>query len=103
MTLDDLEKIISKRAQSDPSESWTAQLLSKGAEKCAEKFGEEAIELIIEVVKGDREKMISETADVVFHLLVMLHARGVRVEEVLSELEARQSQSGLEEKRQRKG
>ena len=54
-------------------------------------------------MKGDREKMISETADVVFHLLVMLHARGVRVEEVLSELEARQSQSGLEEKRQRKG
>ncbi|MFO7770527.1 phosphoribosyl-ATP diphosphatase [Roseovarius gahaiensis] len=101
MTLDDLEQIIAARAAADPSESWTAKLLAKGPEKAAEKFGEEAIEAVIEAVKNDPERLTSEAADVLFHLLVMLHARGVRVADVMDELARRQSRSGLQEKASR--
>jgi phosphoribosyl-ATP pyrophosphohydrolase len=69
-----------------------------GPEKCAEKFGEEAIEAIIEAVKGDQEKLTSEAADVLFHLLVMLSARDVTLDQVLAELERREGMSGLAEK-----
>lgn len=103
MTLEDLEAIVAARAKASPDESWTAKLLSKGPEKCAEKFGEEAVEAIIEAVKGDGDKLASEAADVLFHLLVMLHARGVSVAQVMAVLEARQTQSGLAEKAARKG
>ena len=103
MTLDDLEATIAARAHASPDESWTAKLLAKSPEKCAEKFGEEAVEAIIEAVKGDREKLASEAADVLFHLLVMLRARGVTLAEVMAVLNARQSQSGLAEKAARKG
>lgn len=103
MTLEDLEAIVATRAKASPDESWTAKLLSKGPEKCAEKFGEEAVEAIIEAVKGDGDKLASEAADVLFHLLVMLHARGVSVAQVMAVLEARQTQSGLAEKAARKG
>lgn len=98
MRLSDLEAIIAKRASASPDESWTARLLSQGPEKVAEKFGEEAIECLIEAVRGDAERLTSEAADVIFHLLVMLHAHGVSVNDVLAELERRQSQSGLDEK-----
>ncbi|MGB0439459.1 MAG: phosphoribosyl-ATP diphosphatase [Paracoccaceae bacterium] len=98
MTLHDLERIIAARAQADPSSSWTAKLLAKGPEKCAEKFGEEAIEAVIEAVRNDPDALASEAADVLFHLLVMLHARGVRVDQVMDVLAARQAQSGLAEK-----
>ncbi|MGQ3488809.1 phosphoribosyl-ATP diphosphatase [uncultured Roseovarius sp.] len=101
MTLDDLEQIIAARAQADPDESWTARLLAKGPEKAAEKFGEEAIEAVIEAVRDDPERLTSEAADVLFHLLVMLHARGVRIADVMQELSRRQSQSGLQEKASR--
>ena len=101
MTLDDLEQIIAARAQADPDESWTARLLAKGPEKAAEKFGEEAIEAVIEAVRNDPERLTSEAADVLFHLLVMLHARGVRIADVMQELACRQSQSGLQEKASR--
>ncbi|GGO56579.1 phosphoribosyl-ATP pyrophosphatase [Roseovarius pacificus] len=101
MTLDDLEQIIAARAQADPDESWTARLLAKGPEKAAEKFGEEAIEAVIEAVRNDPERLTSEAADVLFHLLVMLHARGVRIADVMQELSRRQSQSGLQEKASR--
>ncbi|MDW3117151.1 phosphoribosyl-ATP diphosphatase [Roseovarius pacificus] len=101
MTLDDLEQIISARAQADPDESWTARLLAKGPEKAAEKFGEEAIEAVIEAVRNDPERLTSEAADVLFHLLVMLHARGVKIADVMQELSRRQSQSGLQEKASR--
>ncbi|MEO0751992.1 MAG: phosphoribosyl-ATP diphosphatase, partial [Pseudomonadota bacterium] len=67
-------------------------------EKTAEKFGEEAIECLIEAVRGDKPRLTSEAADVLFHLLVMLHARGVSLSDVMSELAARQAQSGLAEK-----
>lgn len=101
MTLEDLEEIIARRASAAPDESWTAKLLSKGPEKCAEKFGEEAVEAIIEAVKGDRERLTSETADVLFHLLVMLKSRDIALSEVMSVLDTRQAQSGIAEKESR--
>lgn len=97
-TLNDLAATIAARASSDPDSSWTAKLLSKGPEKCAEKFGEEAIEAIIEAVKGDRAKLTSEAADVLFHLLVMLQSRDVPFADVLAELDRRAGTSGLSEK-----
>ena len=101
MTLDELEQIIADRASASPDMSWTARLLDKGPEKVAEKFGEEAVEAIIEAVKGDRAALTSEAADVLFHLLVMLRSRDVTLSDVMAELASRQSQSGLTEKAQR--
>lgn len=102
MTLDDLAQTIAARAAADPSTSWTAKLLSKGPEKCAEKFGEEAIEAIIEAVKGDTKALTSEAADVLFHLLVMLQSRDVALSDVMDELARRQGTSGIAEKAARK-
>ena len=96
--LHDLETTIQSRKGADPSSSWTAKLLSKGPEKCAEKFGEEAVEAIIEAVKDDKAGLTSEAADVLFHLLVMLQSRGVALSDVMAELARRQGQSGLAEK-----
>lgn len=101
MTLDELEQIIATRASAAPEESWTAKLLSKGPEKVAEKFGEEAIEAIIEAVKNDKKRLTSEAADVLFHLLVMLKSRDISVSEVMQELARRQGTSGLTEKANR--
>ncbi|MGI3210353.1 phosphoribosyl-ATP diphosphatase [Roseovarius tibetensis] len=101
MTLDDLARTIQARANADPSQSWTAKLLAKGPEKCAEKFGEEAVEAIIEAVKGDRARLTSEAADVLFHLLVMLQSRDVALADVMAELSDRQARSGLSEKASR--
>ena len=98
MTLEKLEEVVAARAAASPDESWTAKLLAKGPEKCAEKFGEEAIEAIIEAVKGDREKLASEAADVLFHFLVMLRARELPLSDVMAELQRRQSRSGIAEK-----
>ena len=81
---------IESRKGADPEASWTAKLLAKGPEKCAEKFGEEAIEAIIEAVKDDKEKLVSEGADVLFHFLVMLAARDVALDDVLKVLAERQ-------------
>ncbi|MDX1822375.1 MAG: phosphoribosyl-ATP diphosphatase [Paracoccaceae bacterium] len=102
MTLDDLATLIAARADADPESSWTAKLLSKGPEKCAEKFGEEAVEAIIEAVKGDKTALTSEAADVLFHLLVMLQSRGVALSDVMAELARRQGISGIAEKAARK-
>ncbi|MBB95655.1 MAG: phosphoribosyl-ATP diphosphatase [Rhodobacteraceae bacterium] len=99
--LDHLFQTIESRRAADPDSSWTAKLLSRGPEKCAEKFGEEAVEAIIEAVKGDRDRLTSEAADVIYHLLVMLAARDVKLSAVLEELNRRQSQSGIEEKASR--
>lgn len=96
--LDDLAATIEARKTADPQQSWTARLLAQGPEKCAEKFGEEAVEAIIEAVRGDREALTKEAADVLFHLLVMLASRDVALSDVLSELAARQGTSGLDEK-----
>lgn len=99
--LDQLAKTIEARKAADPDSSWTAKLLSKGPEKAAEKFGEEAIEAIIAAAKNDRENLVYEAADVLYHLLVMLAARDVPLADVLSELERRQGKSGITEKAER--
>lgn len=98
MILEKLAATIKARKGADPDSSWTAKLLAKGPEKCAEKFGEEAIEAIIEAVKGDRAKLTAEAADVVYHLLVMLAARDVTLADVLAELERREGTPGIAEK-----
>ena len=97
-TLMRLAATIAARKGADPDTSWTAKLLAKGPEKAAEKFGEEAVEAIIEAVRGDRARLTSEAADVLYHFLVMLTARDVTLAEVLAELERREGQSGLAEK-----
>ena len=93
-----LAATIQARKGADPEGSWTAKLLAQGPERCAEKFGEEAVEAIIEAVKGDRDRLTAEAADVLFHLLVMLAARDVTLDQVLDELERREGTSGLAEK-----
>ena len=98
MTLNELAEVIASRKDADPSSSWTAKLLSQGPEKCAEKFGEEAIEAIVEAVKGDKERLTREAADVLYHLLVMLAARDVALDDVRETLAARQGTSGIAEK-----
>jgi phosphoribosyl-ATP pyrophosphohydrolase len=101
--LERLAATIEARKGADPDSSWTAKLLAQGPEKCAEKFGEEAVEAIIEAVKNDRGKLTAEAADVLYHLLVMLAARDVTLADVLAELERREGTSGLAEKASRKG
>lgn len=96
--LDRLAATIAARKGADPATSWTAKLLSHGPEKCAQKFGEEAVEAIVEAVKGDRTQLTSEAADVLYHLLVMLAARDVTLNQVLAELERREGTSGIAEK-----
>lgn len=96
--LDRLSATIEARKGADPDSSWTAKLLAKGPEKCAEKFGEEAVEAIIAAVKNDRENLVYEAADVLYHLAVMLAARDVTLDEVLAELDRRAGTSGLAEK-----
>lgn len=97
-TLADLETIIARRAEASPEESWTAKLLAAGPERCAKKLGEEAVEAVIAAVKGDREELIAESADLLYHLLVVLLSRDVALQDVLGQLEARTARSGLAEK-----
>ena len=101
MKIDDLFEIIEARAQNDPELSWTAKLLSHGPDKCAEKFGEEAIESIIAATKKNKIELIHETADLLYHLIVMLHANGVTLTEITDELKRRKNTSGIEEKKSR--
>ena len=98
MSLQDLAATIAARKGADPETSWTAKLLAKGPEKCAEKFGEEAVEAIIEAVKGDRAALTVEAADALYHLLVMCAARDVTLADIEAELAGRTAQSGLQEK-----
>lgn len=93
-----LEAIVARRAGVPPAESHTASLIAKGPVHCARKFGEEAVETVIAGVEGDRAALIAESADVLFHWLVLLKARGVAVAEVMAELERRTVRSGLAEK-----
>lgn len=97
-TLDDLEKRIQERAQASPESSYTRKLLDKGISHCVKKLGEEAVETVIAASAEDRERLIAETGDLLYHLLVVLHARGVSLAEVESVLEQRKGVSGLEEK-----
>ncbi|CUH10310.1 Phosphoribosyl-ATP pyrophosphatase [Jannaschia seosinensis] len=101
--LDRLWATIETRRGTDPEASWTARMLARGPEKCAEKFGEEAIEAIIEAVRGDRSRLVAEGADVLYHFLLMLAARGVSLDDVLAELARREGTSGITEKAARQG
>jgi phosphoribosyl-ATP pyrophosphohydrolase len=96
--LDRLAATIAARRGADPASSWTAKLLSQGPEACAKKFGEEAVEAVIEAVRGDRDRLTAEAADVLYHLLVMLAACDVTLADVLAELDRRAGQSGIAEK-----
>ena len=100
-TLSRLAETIGARRAADAGQSYTRQLLDAGAEKCARKFGEEAIEAVIAGVSGDAGQLTAEAADVLFHLLVLLEARGIAFAEVTRTLEARMQMSGLEEKARR--
>jgi phosphoribosyl-ATP pyrophosphohydrolase len=99
--LEKLAATIESRKDGDPDTSWTAKLLKQGPEKAAQKFGEEAVEAIVEAVKGDKAALTSEAADVLYHFLVMLTASGVTLADVLQELEHRSGTSGIAEKASR--
>ena len=100
-TLADLEKRVHERAQAPAAESYTRSLIDKGVAHCAKKFGEEAFELAIAAVQEDKGRLVSEAADVLYHLLVVLEARGVKFADVEAELDKRTAQSGLAEKASR--
>jgi len=102
-TLNDLEKRVQARAAAAPDVSYTRKLLDRGVAHCAKKLGEEAVEAAIAAVGEDRSHLVGEAADVLYHLLVVLHARGITLAEVEAELGARTRQSGLDEKAARKG
>jgi phosphoribosyl-ATP pyrophosphohydrolase len=103
MSIARLAEIIAEREGADPETSWTAKLIARGPEACAAKFGEEAVEAIVEAVKGDRARLTAEAADALYHLLVMCAARGVTLAEIEAELARREAQSGLAEKAGRGG
>jgi phosphoribosyl-ATP pyrophosphohydrolase len=102
-TLHDLEKRVQARAQASADASYTRKLLDQGVAGCAKKLGEEAIETVIAAVGKDRGRLIAETADLIYHLLVVLAAHGIALAEVEAELAARTRQSGLQEKASRMG
>ena len=97
-TLDDLAAVIRARTGGDAGTSYTKSLLDKGASRVAKKFGEEAVELVIAAVEGEIQPVVSETADVLYHLLVLLESIGVPLDDVFAELQRRTTQSGLQEK-----
>jgi phosphoribosyl-ATP pyrophosphohydrolase len=99
--LADLARSISSRRGTSSDESYTAKLLSKGIEKCAKKLGEEAVEAALAAVTGDRDQLVAESADVLYHLLVLLEASGVGLEEVMAEIQRRKGISGIAEKASR--
>jgi phosphoribosyl-ATP pyrophosphohydrolase len=100
--LDNLAAIIAERARAGGDQSYTRKLLDEGIEKCAKKLGEEATETVVAALSGDNKAVIGESADLLYHLLVVLEARGVKLDEVYAELERRTGQSGLEEKAARR-
>lgn len=102
-TIRDLEARVQERAQAGAGQSYTRKLLDKGVAHCAKKLGEEAVETALAAVGEDRERLTAEAADLFYHLLVVLHARGVTLAEVEATLAQRVAQSGLEEKASRKG
>jgi phosphoribosyl-ATP pyrophosphohydrolase len=102
-TLHDLEKRVKDRARASADVSYTRKLLDRGVAQCAKKLGEEAVEAALAAVTEDKDRMIAEAADVLYHLLVVLHARDITLDEVEAELGARTRQSGLDEKAARKG
>ena len=99
--LERLDLTIQRKTTESPNKSHTAKLLKKGTEKCAEKFGEEAIELIVASIKKKKKEIIGEAADALYHMLVLLRSKNISINEVLTELASREGISGIEEKRKR--
>jgi phosphoribosyl-ATP pyrophosphohydrolase len=99
--LDRIAATVAARREADPAVSHTAALLARGPAKCAEKFGEEAVEAIVAAATGNRAALVGEAADVLYHLQVMLAARDVSWADVLGELERREGRSGIDEKASR--
>jgi phosphoribosyl-ATP pyrophosphohydrolase len=102
-TLHDLEARVHQRATASAEQSYTRKLIDKGVAHCAKKLGEEAVETALAAVGDNREHLIAEAADLLYHLMVVLEARGIRLAEVEAVLASRTAQSGLEEKASRKG
>ncbi|MEL7445206.1 MAG: phosphoribosyl-ATP diphosphatase [Pseudomonadota bacterium] len=96
-----LEKTIAGRAGASPEESYVAKLNAKGLPKIAQKVGEEATETLIAALSGSDEDLVGESADLIFHLLVLLQAKGVSLDQIMAELDRREGVSGLEEKASR--
>ena len=94
--------IAARKAEGDASTSYTAKLLSQGVEKCAKKFGEEAVEAVLAAVSGDKAHLAAESGDVLYHLLVLWAAAGIKPEDIYAVLKQREAQSGLAEKASRK-
>ncbi|MDR3528438.1 MAG: phosphoribosyl-ATP diphosphatase [Rhizomicrobium sp.] len=101
-TIERLFETIAARKSADPATSYTAKLLNEGLERCAKKFGEEAIETVIAAAAGKRAEIVTESADLVYHLLVLWAAAGIEPEEVYHTLASREGRSGLEEKASRR-
>jgi phosphoribosyl-ATP pyrophosphohydrolase len=100
-TLEDLADIVARRAGSGDPGSYTAKLAGEGVARCAKKLGEEAVEAALAAVEGDRAALTAEAADVLYHLLVLLHVAGIPYEAVTAELQRRTAETGLEEKARR--
>jgi len=102
-TLADLERTVAARSTASPDESWTARLVEAGQQKAAKKLGEEAVETVIAALSEDHDSLVAETADLLYHLLVVLKIAGVPLSDVMTELGKRTGQSGLQEKAARDG
>jgi phosphoribosyl-ATP pyrophosphohydrolase len=102
-TLNDLERIVAERGRSGAADSWTARLMTAGMERAAKKLGEEAVETVIAAVGARRDELVSESADLLYHLLVVLAVADVPLADVMAELERRTGQSGMAEKASRSG
>jgi phosphoribosyl-ATP pyrophosphohydrolase len=100
--IDKLFATIASRKGSDPETSYTAKLLNSGVERCAKKFGEEAVETALAAVSGNKQALAAESADVLYHLLVVWAAAGIEPDDVYAALKAREGRSGLDEKASRK-
>jgi phosphoribosyl-ATP pyrophosphohydrolase len=101
-TLETLAEIVAERARAGGERSYTRKLLDEGPEKAAKKLGEEAVETAIAAVSGDKNALVAESADLLYHLLVVLEARGVALSDVYAELERRTARTGIEEKELRR-
>jgi phosphoribosyl-ATP pyrophosphohydrolase len=102
-SLADLEGIVARRARSGEPQSWTAKLVAGGMERAAKKLGEEAVETVIAALGTDTKAVVSESADLLYHWLVVLAIAGIPLSDVMAELERRTGRSGIEEKAARKG
>lgn len=100
-TLTRLAATIAARRDADPATSWVARLHARGVPVIARKLGEEAVETVVAALSGSREELVGEAADTLFHLLVLLDAKGVSLDEVLAELDRREGTSGIAEKASR--